>query len=112
MKMRKVIVPVMVIVIALGLTFVLVKSRKVPKPIETPYLGPLVETVELVRSSRRVVVQGTGSAQSRREVNIAPQVNCLADAHAFLFPLQQPFNNLDVEFRKKTVPAIRPLGFG
>jgi len=74
MKMRKAIVPILIIVIALGLTFVLVKSRKTPKPLETPYLGPLVETAELVRSSRRVVVLGTGSAQSRREVNITPQV--------------------------------------
>jgi len=74
MKMRKAIVPILVIVIALGLTFVLVKSRKPPKPLEIPYLGPLVETAELVRSSRRVVVLGTGSAQSRHEVNITPQV--------------------------------------
>ncbi len=74
MTMRKAIVPILVIVIALGLTFVLVKSRKTPKPLETPYLGPLVETAELVRSSRRVVVLGTGSAQSRHEVNITPQV--------------------------------------
>ncbi len=74
MKMRKAIVPILVIVIALGLTFVLVKSRKPPKPLETSYLGPLVETAELVRSSRRVVVPGTGSAQARREVNITPQV--------------------------------------
>ena len=74
MTMRRAIVPILVIVIALGLTFVLVKSRKTPKPLETPYLGPLVETAELVRSSRRVVVLGTGSAQSRHEVNITPQV--------------------------------------
>ena len=74
MKMQKAIVPILVIVIALGLTFVLVKSRKPPKPLEIPYLGPLVETAELVLSSRRVVVFGTGSAQARREVNMTPQV--------------------------------------
>ena len=74
MRTKRALLPLLVIVIAIGLTFVLVKSRKTPKPLETPYLGPLVETAELVRSSRRVIVLGTGSAQSRHEVNITPQV--------------------------------------
>jgi len=74
MKTKRAMLPLLIIVIALGLTFVLVKSRKIPKPLETPYLGPLVETAELVKSSRRVVVFGTGTAQSRQEVIITPQV--------------------------------------
>lgn len=74
MRTNRAILPLLVIVIALGLTFILVKSRNIPKPLETPYLGPLVETAELVKSSRRVVVFGTGTAQSRQEVNITPQV--------------------------------------
>jgi len=74
MRTKRAILPLLVIVIAIGLTFVLVKSRKIPKPLETPYLGPLVETAELVKSLRRVVVLGTGTAQSRQEVNITPQV--------------------------------------
>ena len=74
MKMKRAILPFLVIVIALGLTFVLLKSRKTPKPHETPYLGPLVEVAELVKANRRVVVSATGSAQSRHEVAISPQV--------------------------------------
>ncbi len=74
MKIKRVLLPILVIVIALVLTFVLVKSRKAPKPHETPYLGPLVEVVELVKASRQVIVSGTGSAQSRYEVAITPQV--------------------------------------
>jgi RND family efflux transporter MFP subunit len=74
MKMKRAILPLLVIVIALGLTFVLLKSRKTPKPHETPYLGPLVEVAELVKTNRQVIVSGTGSAQPRYEVGITPQV--------------------------------------
>ena len=74
MRIKRAILPLLVIVIALGLTFVLVKSRKIPEPLETPYQGPLVETLELESSSRRVIVFGTGTAQPRQEVNITPQV--------------------------------------
>ncbi len=74
MKMKRAILPLLVIVIALGLTFVLLKSRKAPTSHETPYLGPLVEVAELVKTSRQVIVSGTGSAQSRYEVGITPQV--------------------------------------
>ncbi len=74
MKMKRAILPLLVIVIALGLTFVMLKSRKTPKPYETPYLGPLVEVAELVKTNRQVIVSATGSAQSRYEVAITPQV--------------------------------------
>lgn len=74
MKIKRAILPLLVIVIALGLTFILLKSRKTPKPHETPYLGPLVEVAELVETNRQVIVSGTGSAQSRYEVSITPQV--------------------------------------
>ena len=74
MRIKRAILPLLVIVIALGLTFALVKSRKIPKPLEAPYQGPLVETLELESSSRRVIVFGTGTAQPRQEVNITPQV--------------------------------------
>lgn len=74
MKTKRALLPFLVIVIALVLTFVLVKSRKVPKPHEAPHLGPLVEVAELVKTSRRIVVSGTGTVQSRYEVGITPQV--------------------------------------
>jgi len=74
MKMKRALLPLLVIVVALVLTFVLVKSRKAPIPHEIPYLGPLVEVMTLAKTSRQVVVSGTGSAQSRYEVGITPQV--------------------------------------
>lgn len=72
--MKKVILPILVIVIALGLTFVIVKSRKMPKPHEKAYLGPLVEVAELKLTDRAAVVSATGSVQARHEVSITPQV--------------------------------------
>lgn len=74
MKTGKVIVPILVIIIAVVLTFVLVKSRKVPEPHEAPYLGPLVEVAELEQGSHKVVVGATGTVQARYEVDITPQV--------------------------------------
>lgn len=74
MKMKRAILPILVIIVALGLTFILVKSRELPKPHETSYLGPLVEVAELVKKSRRVVVSSTGTVQPRYEVDITPQV--------------------------------------
>jgi len=74
MKTKRAILPFLIIVVALALTFALVKTRKAPEPQETSYLGPLVEIAELVKSSRQVVVSGTGTVQPRYEVDITPQV--------------------------------------
>lgn len=80
MKTKRVLVPLLVILVALVLTFTLVKSRKVPKPHETAYLGPLVEVVTLAQETRPVIVYSTGTVQPRNEVNITPQVKGRIDA--------------------------------
>lgn len=74
MKMKRVLLPFLVLAIALVLTFVMIKSRQLPKPYEHPYLGPLVEVAVLSKTTRQVVVSGTGSAIARQEVGITPQV--------------------------------------
>ncbi len=74
MKVKRAVLPLLVLVVALGLTLVLVKSRKSPMPQETPHLGPLVVATELVRTNRQVVVIGTGTVQPRYEVTITPQI--------------------------------------
>ncbi|HKJ28835.1 MAG TPA: efflux RND transporter periplasmic adaptor subunit [Desulfuromonadales bacterium] len=74
MKMKRALLPFLVIVISLVLTFVLVKSCKTPKPHEAPHLGPLVEVGILTKADRQILISGTGSAQSRYEVSITPQV--------------------------------------
>ena len=74
MKMKRALLPFLVIVISLVLTFVLVKSRKTPKPHEAPHLGPLVEVSMLTKANRQILISGTGSAQSRYEVSITPQI--------------------------------------
>lgn len=72
--MKKAILPLLVVLMALVLTFVLVKSRKLPAPHETSYLGPLVEVMPIAKTRHQIIVTGTGTVQSRREVNITPQV--------------------------------------
>lgn len=74
MKVKRALVPFLILLIAVGVTVALVKSRKLPEPHESPYLGPLVEVAELVNTSRQVVVTGTGTVQSRYEVTLTPQV--------------------------------------
>jgi RND family efflux transporter MFP subunit len=74
MKIKRAILPLLVIALAMGLTVVMIKERKAPKPQQTSYLGPLVEVVELVKTVRPVIVSGTGTAQPRFEVSITPQV--------------------------------------
>jgi RND family efflux transporter MFP subunit len=67
-------VPLLIVLIAVGATVLLVKSRQQPRSEEIPYLGPLVEVVELAKTSRQVIVRSTGTAQARHEVDITPQV--------------------------------------
>ncbi len=74
MKLKRVILPLVVLIIALGITLILIKMRKPPKPDEAPFLGPLVEVMEVVKTVRPVVVSGTGTVQPRYEVSITPQV--------------------------------------
>jgi RND family efflux transporter MFP subunit len=74
MKTKKILLPILVLLIAVGITFVILKTRKKPQPVEVPHLGPLVETVRLEPVTRNVVVVGTGTVQSRHEVDITPQV--------------------------------------
>jgi len=74
MNMKRALLPCLVVGVALVATLALVKSRKVPKPHETAYLGPLVETMELVKTTRKAVIRGTGTAQPRQEIHVTPQV--------------------------------------
>lgn len=74
MNIKKLILPILIIALAVGVTMTLVKSRKVPKPEEKEHLGPLVEISELQKTSHEVVVNSTGSVQARHEVSVTPQV--------------------------------------
>jgi RND family efflux transporter MFP subunit len=74
MKRKRVIWPILIILLAIGLTVALVKMRSVPKPLEAVYRGPLVDVLSVAKTSRSVVVQGTGTVQARQDVAITPQV--------------------------------------
>ena len=74
MNAKKILLPILIIGLAAGVTLVLVKSRKMPEPHETAHMGPLVDVASLVETARDVVVTSTGTVQPRHEVSITPQV--------------------------------------
>ncbi|MDH3997851.1 MAG: efflux RND transporter periplasmic adaptor subunit [Desulfuromonadales bacterium] len=73
--MKKILLPLLIIIIGVALTALLIFSRSKPQPKEAPHLGPLVNVVELELTNRQVVVSATGTVQPQVEANIAPQVN-------------------------------------
>jgi RND family efflux transporter MFP subunit len=74
MNIKKLVLPILIVALGVGVTMTLVKSRKAPQPQEKEHLGPLIEISELQMTAREVVVSGTGSVQARHEVSVTPQV--------------------------------------
>ena len=73
--MQKIVLPILILVIGVGLTVVLIQSRKVPVTEEPDFKGPLVDVIEVVKQSRQVQVKGTGSVQARYATDVTPQVS-------------------------------------
>jgi RND family efflux transporter MFP subunit len=73
-KLLKIVLPVLIIVAGVGAAALLIASRPEPKkaPRENP--GALVETLTVTRGERQVQVHGTGTVQSRQQVEVTPQV--------------------------------------
>jgi len=70
----KIVLPILILLVGIGVALLLVKSRQLPKQEEKTFAGPLVEVMEVAVADRQVTVFGTGTVQSRREVEITPQV--------------------------------------
>ncbi len=75
MSRKKIILPIVVVLIAVAMAVVLVKLRQPPQQHEEPFLGPLTEFVEAVSIDRQVQVRGTGTVEPRNEIRIIPQVS-------------------------------------
>ncbi|PLY02173.1 MAG: efflux RND transporter periplasmic adaptor subunit [Desulfuromonas sp.] len=73
--MLKIILPILIFLGGIAITFVLIVSRKAPERSERSYSGPLVEVVTVEASDRRVDVLGTGTAKPTQETEITPQVS-------------------------------------
>jgi RND family efflux transporter MFP subunit len=70
----KVVLPVLILLVGVGLTVAMVKSKQPLAHVEQPVLGALVEAHTVTRGAHQVRVFATGTVQPRRAVAIAPQV--------------------------------------
>jgi len=73
--MLKILLPFLIILGGVLLTFILIKSRSVPQRAARAYSGPLVEIMDVQKTSRQIVVPGTGSVHPTQETEITPQVS-------------------------------------
>lgn len=71
----KVVAPVLILLVGVGLTVALVKSKQPPAHVEQPLRGPLVEVHQVRRGAHSVRVFATGTVQPCRAVAITPQVS-------------------------------------
>lgn len=71
----RVILPFLIIILGIGVMAALVKSRSAPKKEAKTELGVLVRVFNAEKTSRRVVVTGTGTVKAARELTVIPQVS-------------------------------------
>ena len=71
----KILVPLLILIGAVAITLVMVRSRQMPEPQEKEFAGPLVDVMEVSRAERTIMVTGTGTVQPSREVAVTPQVS-------------------------------------
>lgn len=72
--MLKVVAPILILLVGVGLTVAMVKSKQPPAREEHPVLGALVEAHTVSRGTHQVRVFSTGTVQPRRAVAIAPEL--------------------------------------
>jgi len=61
-------------------TFKWLKStRKAPEKIEQPYLGPLVEVMEVMAQDKEIIIPATGTVNAAEEITVIPQVSGLVN---------------------------------
>jgi RND family efflux transporter MFP subunit len=74
-KLIKIGLPLLILAVGILAARVLIATRPDPKKEVRENPGALVETVTVTRGERQVLVQGTGTVQSRQQVEIIPQVS-------------------------------------
>lgn len=71
----KILLPLLILIGAIAITLVMVKSRQMPQPEKKEFAGPLVDVMEVARAERIIMVTGTGTVQPSREVAVTPQIS-------------------------------------
>jgi RND family efflux transporter MFP subunit len=74
-KLKKIVLPIMILVIGFALMRFMVLARPAPQKEAKAYAGALAEVMRIEKRDHPVQVIGTGTVQARREVNITPQVS-------------------------------------
>jgi len=73
----KIILPLLILGIGVGILLLMVKSRQAPARQEAPYRGVLVRTLAAERGPQPIQVRATGTVQPRQQSDIVPQVSGL-----------------------------------
>jgi RND family efflux transporter MFP subunit len=71
----KIILPILIIAFGVIVAKQLVQMRRAPHKAEKPKLGTLVRVMEVKKTDVPVIISATGTVQSRRRVDITPQVS-------------------------------------
>ena len=67
--------PVVIIIFAILIMFLLIKSRPTPEKAEPSYSGMLVQTEQIYSSTLEVTVTGTATVRAEHEVSVIPQAS-------------------------------------
>ena len=74
-KTLKIVLPIVVLVLAVVAAYLVASSRRAPKRVERPPLGPLVEVAPVESADVQVVIQGHGEVAAKVAVDVIPQVS-------------------------------------
>ncbi|MBW2504431.1 MAG: efflux RND transporter periplasmic adaptor subunit [Deltaproteobacteria bacterium] len=78
----KIFLPLIILLAGIMITLVMIKMRQLPHPEERAFVGPLVDVITVSTEPHQVVVQGTGTVQSRYQSEVTPQVSGVIDSIA------------------------------
>jgi len=95
-KMRKLLVPALIVVGGFAVMFLLIASRKKPEQKTATFPGVLVETIVAKPDSHRAEIAGTGTVRAKQEISLAPQVGGRVDWVSDLFVNGGQFRRGDV----------------
>ena len=70
----RMLLPLGIVLIGAAAFAAMVMTRRPPAKVETPHLGPLVESIEAPVHSTHVVVTGQGAVRPAAEIDLVPQV--------------------------------------
>ncbi len=102
-KLKKIVLPIVILVIGFAVMRFMVLARPGPQKEVKEYAGVLAEVTRVEKKDHPVQVVGTGTVQARQEVNITPQVSGRITAMAPNFVAGGFFSQGELLFRIEDV---------